>query len=73
MQVFIQILSAKKVFPPSLVDISPVIQEKKLCKIHQCVFYYIYIPFKKGLTSYLNKPGDALCQSSLQKMKNVKS
>ena len=53
---------------PSLVEIGSVVLEKKIFKVHQCIFTLsYYLPLEKGVALHLNKiesplPKDALCQ-----------
>ena len=56
---------------PSLIEIGPVILEKKILKFRQCIFTILlfcsYIPLKNCVVVHLNKfespsPKDALCQ-----------
>ena len=42
-------------FVPSLVEIGPVVQEKKIFKISQCIFaFFYYHPLENGWTIHLN-------------------
>ena len=60
----------KGCFVPSLVEIDPVVLEKKFFKFHKCfsvILIWNYLPLEKGRSLYLNKlespsPRDALCQ-----------
>ena len=56
-------------FVPRLVEIGPVVLEKKILKFRKCVFslFRNYLPLEKGWALHLNKlespsPKDALCQ-----------
>ena len=56
-------------FVPRLVEIGPMVLEKKILKIRECVFslFHNYLPLEKGGALHLNKfesppPKDALCQ-----------
>ena len=63
--------SLKDTFVSSLVDIGPLILEKKIFKFCQCFFAIIsfiyYLPLEKAVTLHFNKfelpsPMDAFCQ-----------
>ena len=61
---------------PYLVEIGPVVLEKKIFKICQYIFsqFHNYLPLEKGVTLHLNKfesllPKDELCPVVLKKMK----
>ena len=55
-------------FVPSLIEIGPVVLEKKIFKFRQCIFAISWLsPLEKGMALYLNQlefpsPKDALCQ-----------
>ena len=62
------ISSTQAWFVPSLVEIGPVVQEKKILNIFNIILHFrYYLPLEKGAALHLNKfesplPKDALCQ-----------
>ena len=59
----------QRCFVPKLVEIGPVVLEKKISKFRKCVFslFHNYLPLQRGRSLHLNKlespsPKNALCQ-----------